>query len=103
MRPSRYDFFPLTARGNDMGTTLARKIRGMSLWTKIGIVFMLLTGFLVYQGVFEPQLLNSATKTYYFTTDTTSVNLGADGNTNTSSTLNGKISLKTGVYATSRS
>ncbi|WP_281875311.1 CxxxxCH/CxxCH domain c-type cytochrome [Geobacter hydrogenophilus] len=75
----------------------------MSLWTKIGIVFMLLTGFLVYQGVFEPQLLNSATKTYYFTTDTTSVNLGADGNTNTTSTLNGKISLKTGVYATSRS
>ncbi|RNC69410.1 MAG: CxxxxCH/CxxCH domain-containing protein [Desulfuromonadales bacterium] len=86
-----------------MGTTLARKIRGMSWWTKIGIVLMLLTGILVYQGVFRPEMLNSATNTYYFTTDSTSVNLGADGTTNTTSTLNGKYSMKTGVYTTSRS
>ncbi|CAG0926530.1 hypothetical protein RHDC3_00070 [Rhodocyclaceae bacterium] len=87
-----------------MGTTLARKIRGMSWWTKIGIVFMLLTGILVYQGVFQPQLLNSATKTYYFTLDSSSVNLGADGttSTSTSTTPNKKISMKTGVYASSR-
>ncbi|MRR52334.1 MAG: hypothetical protein EG825_15730, partial [Rhodocyclaceae bacterium] len=75
----------------------------MSWWTKVGIVLMLLTGILVYQGVFQPQVLDSATNTYYFTTDSTAVNLGADGSTNTTSTLNGKISMKTGVYATSRS
>ncbi len=85
-----------------MGTILAKNIRGMSLWSKIGVIFLLLTGILVYQGVFRPQFLNSATNTYYFTLDTVAVNLGADGSTTTTQTLGGKISMKPGVYATSR-
>ncbi|WP_236685627.1 CxxxxCH/CxxCH domain c-type cytochrome [Geobacter pickeringii] len=61
---------------------------------------MLLTGILVYQGLFRPEPLNSATNTYYF--GLSSVNLGADGSTNTAAVLNGKISMSTGVYTTSQ-
>ncbi|EKD78647.1 MAG: hypothetical protein ACD_41C00305G0001, partial [uncultured bacterium] len=57
----------------------------------------------LYQGILKPLIGDTATNTYYFTTDNTSVNLGADGSTSTSATRGGKISMKTGVYATSRS
>lgn len=86
-----------------MGTTIAKKISGMSLRSKIGIVFMLLAGIFLYQGVFKPLIGDTATNTYYFTTDTTSVNLGADGSTSTAATVGGRISMKTGAYLTSRS
>jgi len=86
-----------------MGTTIAKKINGMSLRSKIGVIFMLLAGIFLYQGVFKPLIGDTATNTYYFTTDTTAVNLGADGSTSTAATLGGRISMKTGIYATSRS
>ncbi|HEY3307582.1 MAG TPA: CxxxxCH/CxxCH domain-containing protein [Desulfuromonadaceae bacterium] len=85
-----------------MGKSLAKKISGISLRTKICIVFMLLVVGFLYQGLLKPLIGDTATNTYYFTLDSSTVNLGADGNTNTSRTLNGKISLKTGVYATSQ-
>ena len=85
-----------------MGKIIAKKIGGMSLWGKVGIVFLLLMGIFTYQGLLKPLIGDSATKIYYFTLDSAAVNLGADGNTNTTRTLNGKISLKTGVYATSQ-
>lgn len=86
-----------------MGTMIAGKIRGMGLWTKISIVFMLVLGIFLYQGIFKPLTGDTATNTYYFTTDTTAVNLGTDGSTSTAPTVGGKISMSTGVYATSRS
>jgi len=89
-----------------MGQTLAKKIRGMSLRTKIGIVFMLLMGSFLYQGILKPLIGVTATNTYYFRTDSKSVNLGADGSTttSTSSTVNKKISLIKGTpYTSSRS
>lgn len=85
-----------------MGKTIAKKIGGMSLRTKICIVFMLLMGSFLYQGILKPLIGDTATNTYYFTLDSAGVNLGADGSTTTTQTLNGKISMKTGVYATSR-
>ncbi len=86
-----------------MGTTIAKKINGISLRSKIGIIFMLLAGIFLYQGVLKPLIGDTATNTYYFTTDTTAVNLGSDGSTSTAATRGGKISMKTGIYATSRS
>ena len=86
-----------------MGTTIARKIRGMSLRTKISIILMLVMASFLYQGIIKPLIGDTATNTYYFTTDSTAVNLGADGNTSTSASLGGKISMKTGVYTTSKS
>ncbi len=86
-----------------MGKSIANKISGMSLRTKICIVFMLLAGIFLYQGMLKPLIGDTATNTYYFTTDTTAVNLGTDGTTSTAPTVGGKISMKTGVYATSRS
>jgi len=89
-----------------MGKTLAKKIRGMSLRTKVGIVFMLLMGSFLYQGILKPLIGVTATNTYYFRTDSTAVNVGADGSTttSTSTTPNKKISLIKGTpYTTSRS
>lgn len=85
-----------------MGKIIAKQFRGMNLRTKICIVFLLLVCSFIYQGVVRPLIGDTATNTYYFTLDSAAVNLGADGNTNTAQTLNGKISMKTGVYATSR-
>ncbi|ABB30824.2 cytochrome C family protein [Geobacter metallireducens RCH3] len=86
-----------------MGTTIARQIRSMGLRTKIGIIVMLVVGCFLYQIMFKPMIGDTATQTYYFTTDSTSVNLGADGSTSTAASLGGKISMKVGVYAFSRS
>lgn len=85
-----------------MGKIITTHIRGMRLRTKICIVFMLLACSFLYQGMLKPLIGDTATNTYYFTLDTAAVNLGADGNTNTVRTTNGKISMKTGVYATSQ-
>ncbi|MBT1072496.1 CxxxxCH/CxxCH domain c-type cytochrome [Pelotalea chapellei] len=85
-----------------MGTKLAKKLSGMSLQTKIGIVFMLVVASFFYQGILKPLIGDTATKTYYFTTSA-AVNVGTDGTTSTAATLGGKISMGTGVYATSRS
>ena len=86
-----------------MGITIARKIRGMSRRTKISVILMLVMASFLYQGVIKPLIGDTATNTYYFTTDTTSVNLVGDGSTSTAPSVGGKISMKTGVYATSRS
>ena len=86
-----------------MGMRLARRIKGMRWWGKTCGIVLLLMGIFIYQGMFRPQLLDSATNTYYFTLDSTAVNLGVDGSTNTSTRLNAKISMKTGVYSTARS
>lgn len=85
-----------------METKLVKKIKGMGLRTKIGIIIMLVMGCFLYQGVFLPLIGDTATSTYYFTLDSTRVYLGTDGYTNTTSTRGGKISMKTGVYTTSR-
>jgi len=87
-----------------MGKIIAKKFSRMSWKTKIGIVFTLLTGIFLYQGVIKPLIGVTATNTYYFTRDSSAVNLGADGSTNTSSTLGGKISMIKGTpYTSSRS
>ena len=82
--------------------TLAKQRLGMKLRTKIVIVFMLVTGILLYQAILKPLIGDTASQIYYFTLDNSRVNLGADGTTNTNQTRNGKISMKTGVYASSR-
>ena len=89
-----------------METTFAKKIIGMSLRTKLCIIFTLLLGGFLYQGILNPKIGDTVTNTYYFRTDSSSVNLGADGSTttSTSTTPNKKISMAMGTpYATSRS
>lgn len=89
-----------------METTFVKKIRGMSLRTKLCIIFTLLLGGFLYQGILNPKIGDTVTNTYYFRTDSSSVNLGADGTTttSTSTTANKKISMAIGTpYATSRS
>src|SRR4051794_16681023 len=85
-----------------MNKTISDKLRKMSFRTKISIIFMLVMGSFLYQGILKPLIGDTATNTYYFTLDSATVSLGADGTTNTSQPLNGKVSLKTGVYSYSR-
>jgi predicted CxxxxCH...CXXCH cytochrome family protein len=71
----------------------------MNIWAKAGLVL----GFtLLVTLMLKPLITDSATNTYYFTLDGTGQNLGADGTTNSSATLGGKISMATGTYNTSR-
>ncbi|MDO9309842.1 MAG: CxxxxCH/CxxCH domain-containing protein, partial [Deltaproteobacteria bacterium] len=84
-----------------MGKMLANKFDGMSFRTRIGLVFMLLLGGILYQGVIGPLISDSATSTYYFTT-ATSINVGVDGSTQTTATRGGKIAMTTGTYNSSR-
>ncbi|MBT1072507.1 CxxxxCH/CxxCH domain c-type cytochrome [Pelotalea chapellei] len=81
---------------------LAAQRLGMRLRTKVGVVCMLVVGIFLYQAILKPLIGDTASKIYYFTLDSSGVNLGADGTTNTNQTRNGKISMKTGVYASSR-
>ncbi|QVW34712.1 CxxxxCH/CxxCH domain-containing protein [Geobacter sulfurreducens] len=85
-----------------METALVRKIRGMGIRTKIGITVMLVLACFLYQAMFRPLIGDTATNTYYFTLDSAAVNLGADGYTTTRTSRDGKISMKPGVYTTSR-
>ena len=84
-----------------MGKMLANKFDGMSFRTRIGLVFMLLLGVILYQAVIGPMISDSATNTYYFTT-ASSVNVGVDGSTQTTASRGGKIAMTTGTYNSSR-
>ncbi|MBT0664888.1 CxxxxCH/CxxCH domain-containing protein [Geobacter pelophilus] len=82
-----------------MGRMIAKSLSGMNIWAKAGLVL----GFtLLVTLMLKPLITDSATNTYYFTLDGTGQNLGADGTTNSSATLGGKISMATGTYNTSR-
>ncbi|GFO53604.1 hypothetical protein GMSM_06110 [Geomonas sp. Red276] len=87
-----------------MAKVLARQIRGMSWSAKVGMItiFTLLLSIFVYEGLFKPNFAGAATTTYNFTLDSTAVNLGADGATNTSSSSTGagKFSMITTTPST---
>ncbi|MSN26300.1 MAG: CxxxxCH/CxxCH domain-containing protein [Geobacter sp.] len=81
-----------------MGRIIAKQFSGMSLRAKICIVFTLLMGIFLYQGVIKPLIGDTATNTYYF--NSTAVNVGADGTTSTNPGTGGKISMAVGTYTT---
>ena len=87
-----------------MGRKIAKQIRGMSGWAKGSLVLALtlMVSTFMYQGWFSPNNIDSATNTYRFYIDGTSVNVGVDGSTITTVTAGqnpgGKYSLSVSTY-----
>ncbi|HEY6872934.1 MAG TPA: CxxxxCH/CxxCH domain-containing protein [Geobacteraceae bacterium] len=87
-----------------MPKVLAKKMRGMNRWAKVGLIGLLTLITSIF--VLKPLITNSAlNQMYYFALDTTAVNVGYDGSTNTafSTTGTGKYSLNKTVYTGSTS
>lgn len=66
-----------------MGRVIAKKIRGMNLWVKVGLVttLTLLVSVLMYQGWYKPNSAQAASVTRYFM-QSNGTSVGVDGTTN---------------------
>ena len=91
-----------------MGGKLVKRISGMNGWAKGALVtaLTLAVSIFMYQGWFTPNIIDSATNTYRFAVDTTTVNLGttipvnaADGSTSTTALTSSNPTTPVGKYS----
>jgi len=80
-----------------MGRIIVKKVRGMSLWGKGALTFVLtlLISIFMYQGWLKPMLSRAAVTTYYLN-DLPSVSVGVDGSTNLTASVSSSYDVVLG-------